>query len=66
MRSAYWEYEQRGGHGTDYRTRTYGLVPGSEYHAYRPKKSGQFLRPIPASTQPVGSRYGRSGRHSGA
>jgi cell wall-associated NlpC family hydrolase len=36
--SAYWEYEQRGGYGTDYRTRTYGLVSGSEYHAYRPKK----------------------------
>jgi len=36
--SAYWEYEQRGGYGTDYRTRTYGLVAGSEYHAYRPKK----------------------------
>jgi cell wall-associated NlpC family hydrolase len=36
--AAYWEYEQRGGYGTDYRTRTYGLEPGSEYHAYRPKK----------------------------
>lgn len=36
--SSYWEYEQRGGYGTDYRTRTYGLVAGSEYHAYRPKK----------------------------
>jgi cell wall-associated NlpC family hydrolase len=36
--SAYWEYEQRGSYGTDYRTRTYGLVSGSEYHAYRPKK----------------------------
>jgi hypothetical protein len=36
--TAYWEYEQRGGYGTDYTTRTYGLVPGSEYHAYRPKK----------------------------
>jgi hypothetical protein len=38
--TAYWEYEQRGGYGTDYRTRTYGLVAGSEYHAYRPKKYG--------------------------
>lgn len=36
--TAYWEYEQRGGYGTDYRTRTYGLASGSEYHAYHPKK----------------------------
>jgi hypothetical protein len=36
--TAYWEYEQRGGYGTDYRTRTYGLSSGSQYHAYRPKK----------------------------
>ena len=34
--SSYYEYEQRGGYGTDYRTRTYGLSSGSEYHAYRP------------------------------
>ncbi|TDE32559.1 hypothetical protein [Actinomadura sp. 6K520] len=36
-RSAYWAYEQRGGYGTDYRTRSYGLSSGSEYKAYRPK-----------------------------
>jgi cell wall-associated NlpC family hydrolase len=36
--TAYWEYEQRGGYGTDYRTRTYGLAKGSQYHAYRAKK----------------------------
>jgi hypothetical protein len=36
--SSYYEYEQRGSYGTDYRTRTYGLSSGSEYHAYRPKK----------------------------
>jgi cell wall-associated NlpC family hydrolase len=36
--TAYDEYEQRGGYGTDYRTRTYGLAAGSQYHAYRPKK----------------------------
>jgi cell wall-associated NlpC family hydrolase len=35
--TAYYEYEQRGSYGTDYRTRTYGLPSGSEYHAYRPK-----------------------------
>jgi hypothetical protein len=32
------EYERRGGYGTGYRTRTYGLAAGSQYHAYRPKK----------------------------
>jgi hypothetical protein len=36
--TAYYEYEQRGSYGTDYRTRTYGLAKGSEYHAYQPKK----------------------------
>lgn len=36
--TAYWEYEQRGGYGTDHRTRSYGLSAGSQYHAYRPKK----------------------------
>lgn len=36
--TSYWEYEQRGSYGTDYRTRTYGLAKGSEYHAYHPKK----------------------------
>jgi hypothetical protein len=36
--TAYWEYEQRGGYGTDHRTRTYGLSSGSQYHAYHPKK----------------------------
>lgn len=36
-KTAYWAYEQRGGYGTDYRTRTYGLASGSQYKAYRPK-----------------------------
>jgi hypothetical protein len=36
--TSYWEYEQRGGYGTDHRTRSYGLSSGSQYHAYRPKK----------------------------
>ncbi|GAA2287990.1 hypothetical protein GCM10010402_52470 [Actinomadura luteofluorescens] len=35
--TAYWAYEQRGGYGTDHRTRTYGLSSGSQYKAYRPK-----------------------------
>jgi hypothetical protein len=35
--TSYWAYEQRGGYGTDHRTRTYGLSSGSQYHAYRPK-----------------------------
>ncbi len=36
--TSYWEYEQRGGYGTDHRTRTYGLAAGSQYHAYHAKK----------------------------
>jgi hypothetical protein len=36
----YWEYEQRGGYGTDYRTRSYGLSDGSQFHAYRPLNLG--------------------------
>lgn len=36
--TAYWEYEQRGGYGTDHRVVSYGLSKGSQYHAYRPKK----------------------------
>ncbi|GLY75138.1 hypothetical protein [Actinoallomurus iriomotensis] len=36
--TSYWEYEQRGGYGTDYRTRDYGLSSGSQFHAYRPRK----------------------------
>ncbi|MEU5880918.1 hypothetical protein [Spirillospora sp. NPDC047279] len=35
--TAYWAYEQRGGYGTDYRKRTYGLAKGSQYKAHRPK-----------------------------
>lgn len=35
-KSSYWAYEQRGGYGTDHRTRTYGLSAGSEYKPYRP------------------------------
>ena len=38
--SAYYAYEQRGGHGTDYRVLTYGLNAGSEYKPYRPVKYG--------------------------
>ncbi|PWI11424.1 hypothetical protein DIZ27_05095 [Streptomyces sp. NWU339] len=34
--TAYWAFEQRGGHGTDHRVRTYGLDSGSEYEPYRP------------------------------
>ncbi|GLZ36005.1 hypothetical protein Lesp02_81920 [Lentzea sp. NBRC 105346] len=33
----YLAYEQRGGFGTDHRTRTYGLEPNSKYHPYRLK-----------------------------
>jgi hypothetical protein len=36
--TAYYEYEQRGGYGTDYRIENYGLSKGSQYHAYQPKK----------------------------
>jgi hypothetical protein len=36
--TSYWEYEQRGSYGTDYRTRDNGLAAGSEFHPYRPKK----------------------------
>ncbi|MGW7352165.1 hypothetical protein [Streptomyces sp. Z26] len=36
--TAYKAYEQRGGHGTDHRTLTYGLDAGSEYKPYRPVK----------------------------
>ena len=35
-RTAYTAFEQRGGHGTDHRTLTYGLDAGSEYKPYRP------------------------------
>lgn len=38
-KSAYWAYEQRGGHGTDHRKLTYGLG-SDQYDAYRPKKYG--------------------------
>lgn len=34
---SYRAYEQRGGHGTDHSTRSYGLG-NDEYDAYRPKK----------------------------
>ena len=33
--TAYRAYEQRGGHGTDHRTLTYGLEDGSEFKPYR-------------------------------
>ncbi|MFI1221801.1 MULTISPECIES: hypothetical protein [unclassified Streptomyces] len=35
--TSYKAYEQRGGHGTDYRTLSYG-IGADEYDAYRPKK----------------------------
>jgi hypothetical protein len=35
-KTAYWAFEQRGSFGTDYRVRSYGLEPGSEYKPYRP------------------------------
>jgi hypothetical protein len=34
-RNGYYAYEQRGGYGTDYRTRGYGLEPYSEYRPRR-------------------------------
>lgn len=34
--TSYWEYEQRGGYGTDHRTVNYGLTAGSQFHAHRP------------------------------
>ncbi|MFC4493720.1 NlpC/P60 family protein [Streptomyces ovatisporus] len=36
-KKSYRAYEQRGGHGTDHSTRSYGLG-NDEYDAYRPKK----------------------------
>ncbi|MEU8679856.1 hypothetical protein [Streptomyces sp. NPDC048611] len=40
-RSSYTAYEQRGGHGTDHRTLTYGLPGGdAEFTPYRPVKFG--------------------------
>lgn len=39
-RTSYWAYEQRGGYGTDHRVLTYGLRPGSEFRAYRPRVLG--------------------------
>jgi cell wall-associated NlpC family hydrolase len=36
-KTAYRAYEQRGGHGTDYSTRSYGLG-SDQYDFYRPKK----------------------------
>ncbi|OEU85602.1 hypothetical protein DB35_13680 [Streptomyces abyssalis] len=36
-KKSYRAYEQRGGHGTDHSTRSYGLG-SDEYDAYRPKK----------------------------
>lgn len=34
-KTRYFAYEQRGGGGTAYRSRTYGLVPCSDYKARR-------------------------------
>lgn len=39
-RTSYWAYEQRGGYGTDHRVLTYGLRPGGEFRAYRPRVLG--------------------------
>lgn len=36
-KTAYWAYEQRGGYGTDHRTRSYGLSAGSQFKPYRPR-----------------------------
>ncbi|WP_251076859.1 hypothetical protein [Streptomyces benahoarensis] len=38
--SSYTAYEQRGGHGTDHRSLTYGLSGGSEFRPYRPVAFG--------------------------
>ncbi|MFF9480376.1 hypothetical protein [Streptomyces sp. NPDC014733] len=38
--SSYTAYEQRGGHGTDHRSLTYGLSDGSEFKPYRPVAFG--------------------------
>jgi hypothetical protein len=38
--TSYTAYEQRGRHGTDHRSLTYGLKRGSEYKAYRPVQYG--------------------------
>ncbi|MFC7387637.1 NlpC/P60 family protein [Sphaerisporangium rhizosphaerae] len=46
-RTSYWAYEQRGGYGTDHRVLTYGLRPGSEFHARRPRVFGGGGTPSP-------------------
>ncbi|MEV5550896.1 hypothetical protein AB0L35_32980 [Streptomyces sp. NPDC052309] len=38
--TSYTAYEQRGRHGTDHRSLTYGLKSGSQYKAYRPVQYG--------------------------
>ncbi|MFF0106042.1 C40 family peptidase [Streptomyces hirsutus] len=45
--TAYSAFEQRGGHGTDHRVRTYGLDPGSEYKPYRPVNRSDETPPRP-------------------
>ncbi|MFI2413715.1 peptidoglycan-binding protein [Streptomyces sp. NPDC018947] len=45
--TAYTAFEQRGGHGTDHRVRTYGLAPGSEYKPYRPVNLSGETPPAP-------------------
>ncbi|MGC5014937.1 hypothetical protein ACLQ2R_29575 [Streptosporangium sp. DT93] len=48
-KTSYWAYEQRGGYGTDYRTRTYGLASGSQYKAYRANKIREDAPKPPAT-----------------
>ncbi|MFE9249128.1 hypothetical protein [Streptomyces sp. NPDC007088] len=38
--SSYTAYEQRGSHGTDHRSLTYGLKSGSQFKAHRPVQFG--------------------------
>ncbi|GAA3788003.1 hypothetical protein GCM10022226_03200 [Sphaerisporangium flaviroseum] len=47
--TSYWAYEQRGGYGTDYRTRTYGLAAKTEYKPYRALNIREDA-PVPAPT----------------
>ncbi|WP_436760219.1 hypothetical protein [Streptosporangium sp. V21-05] len=48
-RTSYWAYEQRGGYGTDHRTRNYGLAAKSEYKAYRALNIREDAPPAPTT-----------------
>lgn len=54
-KSAYFAFEQRGSFGTDHRTRSYGLEPGSEYKPYRPLnlRDDAASAPRPAAAKPA-------------